>query len=44
MCDSGYSLCSGLCVDTASDDANCGKCARPCPPSKHCAAGTCVKN
>ncbi len=42
-CASGRSTCNGQCVDTATDDANCGGCGRPCAAGTRCAAGTCLR-
>ena len=34
-------VCSGACVDTSVDDANCGGCDNPCGPDASCSAGAC---
>lgn len=39
-CDAGTS-CSGACVDTRLDDANCGACGNACDAASSCAAGVC---
>ncbi|HEY1959226.1 MAG TPA: hypothetical protein VGH28_26610 [Polyangiaceae bacterium] len=38
-CDGGLTACGGQCVDTASDDKNCGGCGIVC--NTQCAAGVC---
>jgi hypothetical protein len=38
----GSMECSGSCVDTQTDNANCGKCANPCTGSTTCSAGMCT--
>jgi hypothetical protein len=35
-------LCHGVCKDTSSDNANCGKCGKSCPSKTHCVKGTCL--
>ncbi|OBS23131.1 hypothetical protein FPOA_03689 [Fusarium poae] len=35
-------LCYGVCKDTQSDSANCGKCGKSCPTKTHCVKGKCV--
>jgi hypothetical protein len=44
ICNSGYSLCSGRCVDTATDKQNCGACGNGCMGNRACVAGVCAKN
>ncbi len=34
VCPSGMTLCSGNCVDTASNSLNCGRCDTVCPTTK----------
>ncbi|MDE2201895.1 MAG: hypothetical protein KGJ38_04120 [Burkholderiaceae bacterium] len=41
-CASGYSACSGTCVDTATDSNNCGGCGVVCPANTACSASACV--
>jgi hypothetical protein len=41
VCNSGYSLCDGVCTNTDTDDDNCGRCNKSCPGMKHCVAGVC---
>ncbi len=41
-CASGYSACSGACVDTATDSNNCGGCGVVCPANFACSSGGCV--
>jgi hypothetical protein len=36
------SRCSGACVDTSSDDANCGGCGKACHGKNHCVLGICL--
>lgn len=38
-CESGLTLCAGVCVDLASDWRNCGACGRSCPYG--CTQGQC---
>lgn len=33
--------CNGVCIDTQSDNANCGKCNNVCPAFATCTAGAC---
>jgi hypothetical protein len=40
-CDSGYSQCSGACVDTLTSKQNCGQCGNVCKGQKKCSAGKC---
>jgi hypothetical protein len=48
VCDNGFMLCNGNCVDTQNDASNCGSCGKVCPvlssPSYGaiCSAGTCT--
>jgi hypothetical protein len=41
-CKSGLLACSGRCVDTRTDPANCGGCGKPCTPGQACAGGVCT--
>jgi hypothetical protein len=44
-CATGSTLCSGACVDTATNPANCGSCGRACAltnATAGCAAGACT--
>src|SRR5690349_12831544 len=34
-------LCTGLCVDSMTDDANCGACGVVCPDGAKCKQGSC---
>jgi hypothetical protein len=44
-CGGGTELCSGMCVNTAYDPANCGACGTPCDVADHttpvCASSSC---
>jgi hypothetical protein len=43
ICDSDpWNCCSGTCVDTLSDPANCSSCGSPCPAGIGCVQGQCV--
>src|SRR5262249_41538304 len=33
--------CNGQCVNTQTDTANCGGCAKPCPGGQVCSGGVC---
>jgi hypothetical protein len=35
-------LCEGVCIDTSSDDANCGACGVACDALSGCVAGACA--
>jgi glucosylceramidase len=37
-------MCGASCVDTSSNNANCGGCGNGCAMTEHCAQGTCVAN
>lgn len=41
-CNSTQTLCGTTCVDTQSDDANCGACGTVCPTGQTCMAGACA--
>lgn len=34
-------MCGGMCVDTKTDGANCGKCGNACPTGATCVLGAC---
>ena len=38
---SGCTLCSGRCVDVASDPAHCGSCGKACASGERCVLGAC---
>ncbi|HSY25402.1 MAG TPA: hypothetical protein VK841_24930, partial [Polyangiaceae bacterium] len=40
-CNPGYTLCNGVCVNEAADDANCGGCGKACASGVTCQAGVC---
>jgi hypothetical protein len=39
---SGLAFCGGACVDTQSDETNCGACNVVCGPTQTCSLGDCV--
>jgi hypothetical protein len=41
-CPSGETECSGTCVDTMTDEANCGGCGKACAENQTCQNGTCT--
>ena len=41
-CGPGSTLCGGVCVNTNSDNSNCGACANACEAGLVCAAGKCA--
>ncbi len=41
-CASGFSACSGACVNTQTDSSNCGGCGVVCGANFTCSAGSCV--
>jgi hypothetical protein len=43
-CQTGLTLCSGQCVDTATDATNCGSCGIACNQGQSCVNGACVTN
>lgn len=42
MCEGGFSECDGACVDTSSEDANCGACDMACGSGESCRDSACV--
>ena len=40
-CVGGSTKCSGLCINTANDPANCGSCGNACLNGQVCSAGVC---
>lgn len=40
-CDAGLARCSGVCVDTNSDEAHCGTCDKACATGERCVMGAC---
>ena len=42
LCGPGTTQCSGTCVATAYDPANCGQCGNKCQAGQVCAAGKCA--
>jgi hypothetical protein len=42
-CPDGETLCSGSCVDTATDRANCGSCQHACSATQGCSEATCKR-
>jgi FG-GAP-like repeat len=44
VCNSGYTSCSGTCVNTQTDVNNCGTCSHACGANATCSAGSCTCN
>jgi hypothetical protein len=42
-CGTGETDCTGQCVDTNADEANCGGCGFLCDPGQGCLLGVCVE-
>ena len=42
FCLVGQTTCSGACVDTRTDTANCGACAKKCQSGESCSQGKCL--
>ena len=40
-CGDALEACGGACVDTSSDDKNCGACGKACTQAEVCVAGSC---
>ena len=40
-CGAGQVLCNGACVNTQTDNANCGACGRACAAGEVCSLGAC---
>jgi hypothetical protein len=38
----GSAVCGGSCVDTTTDDANCGSCGSTCGAPSYCSGGQCL--
>jgi len=43
-CPSPLEVCSGKCVDLASDSLHCGACGQPCAGGRVCRASSCVES
>lgn len=41
-CSGGETFCSGNCVDTDTDEGNCGSCGATCGASETCSSGVCT--
>jgi hypothetical protein len=39
----GYEMCNGACVNTMSDNENCGECGNVCGSLQNCAKGKCTE-
>ncbi|CAG8750271.1 7150_t:CDS:2, partial [Gigaspora rosea] len=44
ICSPGLTLCNGTCVDTTSNNQNCGYCGNACLDTQACVNGTCICN
>jgi hypothetical protein len=42
LCASGYTSCSGTCVNTQNDKNNCGACGNKCGSGEFCVKGSCA--
>ena len=42
VCPAGTTDCSGTCIDTSGDEANCGGCGNACAASETCENGVCT--
>jgi hypothetical protein len=42
-CPKGRTRCGKRCVNTATDEANCGKCGNACGDTSECVKGTCTR-
>jgi len=43
VCNTGFTLCAGKgCINTSSDNSNCGGCGKGCPIGKTCSDGQCT--
>ena len=43
-CPVGWTMCSGICINTDYDDLNCGGCGHACRSGRVCDGGACVRN
>jgi hypothetical protein len=41
-CPAGQTFCSGRCIDTSADPANCGGCRQQCQAGQACVSGSCA--
>jgi hypothetical protein len=41
-CGEGLACCDAICIDTSSDETNCGTCGRVCGPGQECMGGACL--
>ncbi len=44
VCPAGRVACAAVCVDTQTDNGNCGACGTTCSGTQTCVAGACVAN
>jgi hypothetical protein len=42
ICSTGYTPCSGTCVNTKTDTSNCGACGNKCGSGEFCVKGSCA--